>query len=184
MKKTLVLGCMLVSLVGCSSLKSTPYKPALYPEMCGYYDAHFQDNIYEVQFTANSGTEAKRCYDFTLLRGAEVCLEKEYKSFDIISMIDYSSSSIETYSSAYATAIPYTNTAVGSSNNVSVRKNYPCFIFKIKCYKDDTGIYKAGQIKENIIAKYKTKSKSEKRKIEKIDKDLHNMVIMMQENEN
>jgi hypothetical protein len=50
----------------------------------GFSDTNIQDNIFQVSFRGNTATDSVRAEDFTLLKCAELTLEKGYKVFVVL----------------------------------------------------------------------------------------------------
>jgi len=141
MKKLLVLimCCMLIVLLGCA----TKYKAAKKATKYGYFDNGVQDNVFDVQFKANSYSKGVVIYDYVMLRCCEVCLENGYDSFNILSESNYSSST------------NYVATNVYGKNIYSypVTQYYPYYLFRIECFNDNEGSFKAEQVRNNLIKK-------------------------------
>lgn len=90
------------------------------PRHSGYYENMLQTDIFEVQFITDSWFHTKK---FCMLRCANLCLEKGYKSFNINYISD-------------------------ETDRVQV--HYFCVYMQIECFRDDIGKYKAEEIKENL----------------------------------
>ncbi|MBO7431610.1 MAG: hypothetical protein J6U02_01765 [Elusimicrobia bacterium] len=103
-----------------NSFALVPYNTkAKTPRHFGYYEALLQSDIYEVQFmTTDSWFHAK---NFCMLRCANLCLEKGYKSFNIL----------------------FSETEAVQVHSFGVYMN-------IECFRDDSGKYKAEEIKTNL----------------------------------
>ncbi len=86
----------------------------------GYYENILQNDIYEVQFIGDSWFHTKK---FCMLRCANLCLENGYKSFNIISLSD-------------------------ETDRVPI--HWFCIYMQVECFIDDSGKYKAEEIKENL----------------------------------
>ena len=91
----------------------------------GYYENILQTDMYEVQFITDSWFHAKR---FCMLRCANLCLEKGYKSFNIL----------------------FSETEVVQVHIFGVYMN-------IECFRDDSGKYKAEEIKTNLYKLFNIK---------------------------
>ena len=104
---------------------SNYYKKAKKFDLEGYYDNILQEDVYEVRYAGYIRQGLITAKSYCMLRSAEVCLESGYKTFDII----------------------FNDSFMLSVDTVGV-------FFNIKCYKDDTGIYKASQIKENLYKEF------------------------------
>lgn len=153
MKKLLMLVVCCFMVAGCASTK---YAPAKKMTKYGYFDSNLQDNVYDVQFKANSHSDKSVIYDYCILRCCEVCLENNYKTFNVISQVNNTSVSSSVESGAYG----YSNYAFGSSQIKT--KYYPYYVFRIECFKDFTGSFKAEEIRNNLIKKHNIKSLKQK----------------------
>lgn len=133
MKKILCYVFVLSLLAACA----TPYKQAKKATSNGYFDTPLQEGVYDVTFTGNSDTSAKKAYDYTLLRSSEVCLENGYKTFDIVTKADHSTQN------GYMI------------DNFLFMDNEPKINFIVHCSKNDNLTFKAEEIKVNLRTKYK-----------------------------
>ena len=83
LKGLVILVISLVLLFGCS----TPYKAQGF--MGGFSDIQLGENIFRVSFRGNNYTSRERTLDFSLLRAAEICLEKNFRYFAISESSEY-----------------------------------------------------------------------------------------------
>ena len=98
------------------------------PRHYGYYENILQTDMYEVQFMSNdSWFHAK---NFCMLRCANLCLENGYKSFNILRFSD-------------------------ETDRVQV--HFFCVCISIECFRDDSGKYKAEEIKTNLFKLFNIK---------------------------
>jgi len=153
MKRIFLLAVCCFFVVGCASTK---YHQAKKVTKYGYFDSQFQDNIYDVQFKANSYSRGLDAYDYTLLRSCEVCLENGYKSFDIVKQNNY------TTKSSYVQSNAYGNAYYASGQAYNVVSYYPYYEFRIECFKEKNGYYDAEQIRNNLIKKHNIKKLKKK----------------------
>lgn len=121
---------------------ATSYKRASSPTAIGYYDSILQQDMYEITFNGNSETSATKAYDFALLRAAEICIENDYKTFDIIKSENRSKTEVGSIPYGY-----YSTTLVYS-------ETYPKFMLIIKCSKENNLTFIAEEIKTNLRKKY------------------------------
>ena len=141
MKKIFLILCLCfcVGLVSCA----TKYKQAKKITKYGYFDSGVQDNVYDVQFKANSYSKGVVVYDYTMLSCCEVCVANGYDSFNVLSANNYSSS----------TNFVATNVYGNSVYSYPVSQYYPYYSLRIECFKDDEGAFKAEQVRNNLIKK-------------------------------
>ena len=74
--KNLSICLLAMLLIGCAA---TPYQPVR--SGCGYADLKVQDGVYKVYFSGNSNTREDVVENYTLLRAADLTLEKGYTYF-------------------------------------------------------------------------------------------------------
>jgi hypothetical protein len=130
----------------------------------GYQDTHIQDDIYRVDFEGGSGTEFSALKDFTLLRCAQLALEKGYTHFIIL---DVHSDTRVTVFSAPGRAFyddpfyRYRDSFYYNQYRDSVTTlTEPVLSHTIQCFREMPAgaaalVYDARQTAENIRAKYK-----------------------------
>lgn len=81
---------IIFALLGILSGCQTSYQPAINPASGkptatgGYLDRELNEGIFEIEFIPNGHTDKERSEDFTLLRAAELTIEKGYKYFEIL----------------------------------------------------------------------------------------------------
>ncbi|HXB01561.1 MAG TPA: hypothetical protein VNV15_01930 [Opitutaceae bacterium] len=85
-KQSLLLA---LTLMFASCATPTPYQPDKQgvwatPPLGGYTDEKIDDHLYWVEFLPNGLTSKEATEDYTLLRAAELTLEKGYDRFEII----------------------------------------------------------------------------------------------------
>ena len=140
MKKLLFVICAFTLLAGCA----TPYKQAKKETANGYFDTKLQESMYEVIFNGNENTSFAKANNFALLRSAEVCLENDYQSFDIVRKTE-----------------DFTEKAADSGIKIfggtltDIVKSEPKITFLIRCSKKKDLPYKAEELKNNLRTKYK-----------------------------
>ncbi|MBQ9971293.1 MAG: hypothetical protein IJP25_04130 [Elusimicrobiaceae bacterium] len=148
MRKILFVLCVALFLTACA----TSYKPAKKITGKGYFDSVLQENVYDIVFNANSETSLKKTKDYALLRAAEVCLEKGYKTFSIINTENNSKTDIDvvngqaTYTTGYTYSYGYVDASTSPSINIVIRCSYENDLF-----------FNAEDIKKNIRDRYKIK---------------------------
>jgi len=76
-KQILTLAVLQVALLGCA----TPYQPK--GLLGGFTESQLKTNVFSVYFGGNGFASRQRCYDFALLRCAEIALENGYPFFVI-----------------------------------------------------------------------------------------------------
>ena len=138
--KFVVMSLCMVLLASCA----TTYMRANSPNGEGYYDTLLQQDMYEINFNGNDGTDPTTAQDFALLRAAEVCIENGYKTFDIIKSEDKSQTEI---GSMPIYGYYNTTTLVFSATE-------PKIMLIIKCSKEDNLTFIAEEISVNIRKKY------------------------------
>ena len=148
MRKILFVLCVALFLTACA----TSYKPAKKIKGKGYFDSVLQENVYDIVFNANSQTSLKKTKDYALLRAAEVCLEKGYKTFSIINTENNSKTDIDVVNgqATYTTGYTYSYSYVDSSTS-------PSFNIVIRCSYENDLFFNAEDIKKNIRDRYKIK---------------------------
>ena len=88
----------------------------------GYSDTQLGENIFQVSFRGNGYTSREQTSDFTLLRSAELALEKGFRYFVIVDSEKYSKTgtyTTPTKSYTTATAYSYGNYAHGSATTTT-----------------------------------------------------------------
>lgn len=145
MKKILLILCIVIYCLACA----TPYKQAKKINGKGYFDSMLQEYVYDIVFNANSETSLKTTKDYALLRAAEVCLEKGYKTFSIINTENNSKTDTEvlngqvTYTTGYNYSYGYVESSTSPSINIVIRCSYGNDLF-----------FNAAEIKKNIRDRY------------------------------
>lgn len=131
MKKILFVLSLFLFFVS-NSFAFVPYNTkAKTPKHAGYYENMLQTDMYDVQFiTPDSWFHAK---NFCMLRCANLCLENGYKSFNIVRFSD-------------------------ETDRVQV--HYFCVCISIECFRDDSGKYKAEEIKTNLYKLFNIKEET------------------------
>jgi len=148
MKKILGMLVTLILLAACA----TDYKQARRENGNGYFDTKLQEGMYEVSFNGNEQTTIKKANDFALLRSAEVCLENDYQSFEVVKKLDDSDEAAPLVTtSAIAAAITVAN-ALMPDNEI---ESNPKITLVIRCSKATDLTYRAEELKSNLRAKYK-----------------------------
>ena len=105
MKITTILAFIFV-LIGCG----TAYQKQGFSG--GYSETQLAENIYSVSFKGNAYISKEKVADYTLLRSAELTLERGYKYFAIIDVEEYTQHSTYTTTPTYHT----TGSAYGTGN--------------------------------------------------------------------
>lgn len=133
----------------------------------GYSDTKLQDDVYEVSFKGNGYTNKDRAKDFALLRASEVALNNGYKYFVVLEGENSTKTQMYTtpaQANTYGTVNMYGNT--GSYSGTTYYSGGQTFIahkpqtsLTIRCLKEkpttnETFVYDATQIKENLSSKY------------------------------
>ncbi len=137
--------------------------------MGGFSETQLGENVFKVTFKGNSFTSRERASDFTLLRSAELALEKGYKYFIIVDSEKYTKTEAyttpttsHTTGSAYGTR----NRAYGSATTTtSGGKTYyyskPRSTNTIVCFKEkpnvDGLVYDTAFVTKSIKKKYDIK---------------------------
>lgn len=158
MKKSLALVLVLLVFLGTGSGGYKKRDTSGY----GYQDTHIQDDIYRVDFEGGSSTEFSALKDYTLLRCAELALEKGYAYFAILDV--HSDTRITVFSSPGS----YTDDPFYRYHDSFYYNRYrdsvttfaePVLSQTIQCFREmpagaGTLIYDARQTVQNIKAKY------------------------------
>ena len=113
------LGILVISLVllfGCS----TPY--TAHGLTGGFSDIQLGENIFRVSFRGNGYTSRERTVDFSLLRAAEICLERDFRYFAISESSEYEK--IGTYTTPMTVNTIDYGSGLGSTTNVYGGKTY------------------------------------------------------------
>ena len=153
MKYLTLLSLPLIFLSGCS----TSYQSKSFSG--GYLETQLDENVYKVYFHGNRHTGIERVADFTLLRSAQLTLEKGYKYFLVVDTDSYTSNSTYTtpavsYNSGspiYGHSAP--NTTASQTHNIS----QPSSSNIIACFKEkpkNGDSYNAEITFKNITEKY------------------------------
>jgi len=151
---------LLVLLSGCASA----YQPQSFTG--GYSETQLGENIFQVSFRGNGYTRPERAADFSLLRSAELTLEKGFRYFVIVeSEKDSKVSAHTTPSTSYTTGSAYGSGgyAYGSATTTTYG-GQTYFISKpratnmILCFKDKPAInaliFEAEFVAKSIKEKY------------------------------
>ena len=110
---------------------ATPYKKASSIKGKGYFTTKLQDKVYDITFNGNDETNLKNAKDYTLLRAAEVCLENEYQTFQIIDKED---------------------------NTITIgHDSEPQISMMILCSPQDDLFFKAKDVRDSLRTKYRIK---------------------------
>jgi hypothetical protein len=159
MKKLIAVTFSALILQGCA----TSYQKTGFSG--GYSETQLDENVFTVSFRGNGYTGRERVADFTLLRSAELTLEKGYQYFAIIDENSYTSNSTYTTPTTshttgsaygagnYAYGSATTTTTGGQTYNISK----PSSSNTIVCFKEkpEAGFtYNANFIYKNIRQKY------------------------------
>ena len=85
MKRPWTMIFFLLFLIGC--LRPTPYqKLEQDSSCCGYSDQHLQGNIYKVTFSGNKMTDRETVTKYAYRRAGEVCRERGYRNYKMLSV--------------------------------------------------------------------------------------------------
>lgn len=142
MRKMMILCCSFALLVACA----TPYKQAKKATTNGYFDTKLQDGMYEVLFNGNENTSTAKANNYALLRAAEVCLENNYQSFEIVRRTeDFTEKEVDTGVKIFG----------GTLSNIE--NSEPKITLIIRCSKGTDLLYKAQELKTNLRERYKIK---------------------------
>ena len=134
------LGCVVFAVMLLAAC-ATPYKQARKSTSNGYFDTVMQRGVYDVTFNGNSYTSSKKAHDYALLHAAEVCAKNGYKTFDIVSKTDNSTSS------------DYFNSVL----SMSVNYKQPKINLMVRCSAANNLTYDAVELRDNLKKKYKIK---------------------------
>ena len=143
---------MFLCMILITSCAATTYMQAKSPTGEGYYDTLLQQDMYEITFNGNEVTEPTIAQDYALLRAAEICIENDYKSFDIIRSEDKTKTDVG--------SIPiygYYNTST-----IVFSETTPKIMLIIKCSKEDNLTFFAEEIRTNLRKKYNLDKQSTK----------------------
>lgn len=142
MREMIMLFCGLALLVACA----TPYKQAKKATSNGYFDTKLQDGMYEVLFNGNDNTSAAKANNYALLRAAEVCLENNYQSFEIVRKTeDFTEKEVDTGVKIFG----------GTLSNIE--NSEPKISLIIRCSREADLLYRAQELKTNLRERYKIK---------------------------
>lgn len=142
MRKMIMLFCCFALLVACA----TPYKQAKKATSNGYFDTKLQDGMYEVLFNGNENTSTAKANNYALLRAAEVCLENNYQSFEIVRKTeDFTEKEVDTGVKIFG----------GTLSNIE--NSEPKITLLIRCSKGTDLLYKAQELKANLRERYNIK---------------------------
>ncbi len=84
---------ILLFIMGC--IRATPYqKMDQGSSCCGYKDQHLKGNIYMVTFSGNALTDRETVTKYAYRRAEEVCKEKGYRKYKILSEVQGGSSEV------------------------------------------------------------------------------------------
>ncbi len=85
MKRSWTMILFLLFIAGC--LRPTPYqKMDQGSSCCGYTDQHLKGNIYKVTFNGNTMTDRETVTKYAYRRAEEVCREKGYRTYTMLSV--------------------------------------------------------------------------------------------------
>ena len=158
MKKGLVFALVLLVFLGTGSGGYKKRDTTGY----GYQDTHIQDDIYRVDFEGGSSTELSALKDFTLLRCAELSLEKGYKYFVILDVRSDTRITVFSAPGPYYRdrRTPYYDSFYYDQyNDPATTFAEPVMSHTIQCFREMPAgagalIYDAEQTAGNIKAKY------------------------------
>jgi len=160
--KSRLLGTVFVAILLTSC--ATAYQKQSYTG--GFSETQLGENIFQIAFKGNAYTSRERASDFTLLRSAEVVVEKGFRYFIIVDSEKYSKTGTYTTPTTYQTtgsAHVSGNYIRGSSRTTtSGGQTYtyskPTTTNTIVCYKDNPEggglVYDASFVAKSIKAKY------------------------------
>ncbi|NVJ62200.1 MAG: hypothetical protein HWE27_17570 [Gammaproteobacteria bacterium] len=145
---------------------ATPYQQRGFSG--GFSETQYDENIFLVSFNGNAYTSGQRAADFTLLRSAELSLEKGYKYFVIINSQSHASQSVvttPTRSTTTANVSAYGNTAYGTATTTTTGGNSYIvskpstsnMIVLLKEKPDGTYAFNAQFLAKSLKAKYNIK---------------------------
>lgn len=83
-KGTVLVFFLSIMLVGCASVKPTPFVEASDYGEIGYSEKKLTDDQYQIIFTGNSKTDIAQAKDYALLHSARLARQKGYRWFEII----------------------------------------------------------------------------------------------------
>ena len=142
MKKLVFTMCAFSLLAACA----TPYKQAKKETANGFFDTKLQEGMYEVLFNGNENTSTRKANDFALLRAAEVCLENNYQSFEILRKTeDFTEKEVDSGIKIFG----------GTLTNIE--NSEPKIGLVVHCSKAKDLLYKADELKTSLRTKYKLK---------------------------
>ena len=142
MRKMIILFCGFALLAACA----TPYKQAKKATSNGYFDTKLQEGMYEVLFNGNENTSTAKANNYALLRAAEVCLENNYQSFEIVRKTeDFTEKEVDTGVKIFG----------GTLSNIE--NSEPKITLIIRCSKGTDLLYKAQERETNLRERYKIK---------------------------
>ena len=141
---------ILITYISLLSGCATPYMKQGF--VGGFSETQLGENIFRVTFKGNKYTSKERATDFTLLRSAELCLEKNFRYFVIAETEKYEKTSLHSrpiivgdYSYGTFTSV---NTRPRTSNTIIAFREKP---------EVNAIIYDAEFIRKSIKAKYEIK---------------------------
>lgn len=121
-----------VVLAACAS-GHTPYMPAQNEDSFGYRESALGENRYRVTFAGNSFTSSDQVQDYTLLRAAELTIQKGYDWFSVANRdtatIEDSTGDVST-SVGYST-VPMVETRCGLLTCSSRYSTYPTLATRV-----------------------------------------------------
>ena len=113
--KILTITALLLALQGCA----TAYQSQGFSG--GYSETQLDENVFTVTFNGNGYTRGERATDFTLLRSAELTLERGYKYFVIVNSYgDTQQSTFQTPTNSYTTG---TINSYGNTSTLNATTN-------------------------------------------------------------
>lgn len=159
MKKLMFICFCTLFLQSCS----TPYQ--LIGLRGGYSEIQLDENVFKVSFSGNGYTSRERATDFTLLRCAEITLEKGFEYFAVIDSDSYVSTSSHTTPTTSNTSVSayksgdyiYGNATTTTYGGKTYEVSKPRSINTIVLFKEKPNSifsYNAKIVCENIKRKY------------------------------
>ena len=147
-KKYLAILIFLVLLSGCLS---TPYTKHNF-FTGGFIDTQLGENIFRIDFKGNKWTSREKAIDFTLLRAAELSLERNFRYFVIVETDKYDEMDLKTSPLIVGDYSYGTRTSVRSAP----RTSHTIVAFRAKPTTNQI-VYDAKFIVKSIKGKYEIK---------------------------
>ena len=142
---------VLISLVLLSGCLSTPYTKHNF-FTGGFSDTQLGENIFRIDFKGNKWTSREKATDFTLLRAAELCLERNFRYFVITETDKYDEMSFKTSPVIVGDYSYGTRTSVRSAPTTS----HTIMAFRTKPSINQV-VYDANFLVKSIRGKYEIK---------------------------